>query len=534
MGRGILLIVLASTITLSKMNASEKETEIETHVVLTDYQEKVLARELAHSALNVAVSKATRDFASYRAEVSDRAYGDGMYAWTASGDPSGPVTLEGFGQVGGVIHRIVAVLEKSGDPLLDAITLDGPFSSVTSSGTSFTISGIDAPLDDEDEESHIGSDGHAIRTTLSSAQDMFLGAIAADQLQGVEGSGDVVTGEPNIDLDALQDSVLAHPSLTTLQGDQKFKGNDSFGSRDNPVVMSVNGDVKVVGSVEGFGILLINGSLTTPGTLNWEGIIMVVSDGGSTDMRGNVEVRGALIMRSLTAEGETGGHDDAGLEGGHFDVGVLRAGNEKVYHEHQYDDRYDTTTLDLLSEGCDEDGGLCWETNVTGAGLSSVRIETIGHGTIGGDLYVETSATVVEGGISDGLDLTLDPSELNGFELRFTAICDINGSTPADVEADVATRDGQLSVRVMDPANSDSLLHEVVVYRHSSSSSCTGNRDNGIVDVAPQRFYVNGNVNIQRSTSALSNVSGLMPFLEPEPAEISMTSMRHHSNEGAL
>lgn len=534
MGRGILLIVLASSITLSKMNASEKETEIETHIVLTDYQEKVLARELAHSALNVAVSKATRDFSNYRAQVSDRAYGDGMYAWTASGDPSGPVTLEGYGQVGGVVHRIVAVLEKSGDPLLDAITLDGPFSSVTSSGTSFAISGIDAPLEGDDEESHIGSDGHAIRTTLYSAQDKFLGAIAADQLQGVEGDGDVVTGDPNIDLDALQDSILTHPSLTTLQGDQKFKGNDSFGSRVNPTVMSVNGDVKIVGNVEGFGILLINGDLTTPGTLNWEGIVMVVSDGGSTDLRGNVEIRGALIMRSLTSDGETGGHDDAGLEGGHFDVGVMRAGNENVYHEHQYDDHYNTASLNLLSEGCDDDGGLCWNTNVGDSGLSSVRITTVGHGSIGGDLYLETSSTVMESSISDGLDLTLDPAHLNGFELRFGSICDLNGSNPAAVEADSASRDGQLSVRVMDPANSDSLLHEVVVYRHSTRSSCNGNSDNGIVDVAPQSFYINGNVNVQRSTSALSNVSGMVPFLEPEPAEISMTSMRHHSNEGAL
>lgn len=534
MGRGILLIVLASSLTISKMNASEKETEVETHIVLTSYQEKVLSRELAHSALNVAVSKATRNFASYREQVSDRAYGDGMYAWTATGDPSGPITLEGYGQVGDAIHRIVAVLEKTGEPLLDAITLDGPFSSVSSSGTSFAISGIDGPLEGQEEESFIGSDGHAIRTTLGSARDQFLGAISADQLEGVEGSGDVVTGEPNIDLDAFQDSIMAHSSLSTLQGDQKFKGNDTFGSRDNPVVMAVNGDVKVVGNVEGFGILLINGSLTTPGTLSWEGIVMVVSDGGSTDLRGTVDIRGALIMRSLTSNGESGGYDDAGLIGGHFDVGVLRANNEKLYHEHQYDDRFDTSTLDLLSEGCDTNGGLCWGTNVDSSSVANIRIATTGHGSIGGELYLETTSTLVESNISDGIDVTINPDDLSGFELRFSQICDVNGSNPSNVEADPATRDGQLSVRVTDPAKGDSLLHEVVVYRHSTHASCNGNSDNGLVDVAPQTFYINGNVNVQRSTSALSSISGLMPFIEPEPAEITMTSMRHHSNEGAL
>ena len=104
MGRGLLLIVLASSITISKMNASEKETEFETQIVLTDYQQKVLSRELAHSALNVVVANVSRDFRTYREQVSDRAYGDGMYAWTADGDASGPVTVVSFGQVGDVIH----------------------------------------------------------------------------------------------------------------------------------------------------------------------------------------------------------------------------------------------------------------------------------------------------------------------------------------------------------------------------------------------------------------------------------------------
>jgi len=534
MGRGLLLIVLASSITLSQMNASEKETEMDTHIVLSDYQQKVLSRELAHSALNLVVANTSRDFSTYREQVSDRAYGDGMYAYTASGAASGPVTVISYGQVGEVIHQITAVLEKAGTPNLDAITLDGPFESVTGSGSSFSISGIDGPLVGEEESGFQGADGHAIRTTIPEARDMFLGNIDAAQLQGIDGTGDVVTGESHTDLDALQDSILAHPMLTTLQGDQRFKGNDYFGSRESPILMAVNGDVKITGSVEGFGILLINGSLRTPGNLNWEGIVMVVSDGGSTDLRGNVDIRGALIMRSHTAAGESGGYADAGLLGGHIDVSVLQALNSKIYHQHQYDDRWDVSTLDLLSSGCQTNGGLCWESNVDSSVVSSIHLALSGHETIGGELYLETSTTLIESDISDGLDLDIDPSDLTAFELRFNTVCDVNGSDPDDVDIDEATRDGQLRLRVTDPANADSLLHEVVVYRHSSEGSCTGSEDPGLVDVAPQEFNINGNVNIQRSAEALSNVSGLMPIIEPEPAEIRMTSMRHRSNEGAL
>lgn len=528
------MIVLASSITLSQMNASEKETEIETQIVLTDYQQKVLSRELAHSALNLVVANTTRDFANYREQVSDRAYGDGMFAYTAEGVSAGPVTVVSYGQVGEIIHQITAILEKEGTPVFDAITLDGPFESVTGSGTSFSISGIDGPLVGEDASNFVGANGHAIRTTLPEARDAFLNNINGDQLEGIDGSGDVVAGDAYTDLDAFQDSILAHPSLVTLQGDQKFNGNDSFGSRDFPTLMSINGDLRVTGSVEGFGILLINGSLEVPGNLIWEGIIMTVSDGGSIDLRGNVDIRGALIMRSHTAAGESGGYVDAGLPGGHFDVSVLQALNSKIYHEHQYDDKWDVTSLDLLSPGCDANGGLCWATNVDSSGASTVHVELSGNTTIDGDLYLETGSTVVEIPIADGLDMDVDVADLAAFRFDFSTICDVNGSDPDAVDVDTSTRDGQLRLRVTNPANSDSLLHEVVVYRHSSLETCTGDQDSGLVDVAPLEFYINGDVNIQRSAEALSNVSDLMPMIKPEPAEIKMTYMRHRSNEGAL
>ena len=525
---------MASSISLSKMNVSEKETEIETRIVLTDYQEKVLSRELAHSALNLVVANVTRDFRGYREHVSDRAYGDGMYAFTSEGVSAGPVTVVSYGRVGEVIHQITAVLEKDGTPVLDAITMDGPFSSVSGAGSSFTISGIDSPLIGEDDVNFLAADGHAIRTTLPEARDMFLSSMDATQLEGVDGYGDVVSGESHTDLDALQDSILTHPSLVTFQGDQRFSGNDTFGSRETPSLMAVNGDVKITGTVSGFGILLVHGSLNVPGTLNWEGIVMVVSDGGSTDLKGSVDIRGALIMRSQTAAGESGGHVDAGLLGGHFDVSVLRDQNAKVYHEHQYDDKWDTTSLDLLSPGCDTDGGLCWAANVDSSGSSSVHVTLEGYETIGGTLYLETESTVIESNLSDGLILDLDPSTISAFQFAFDSICDVNGSAPEDVDIDEASRDGQLRLRVTDLTHADSLLHEVVVYRHSTQDSCSGDLDRGLVDVAPQKFFINGNVNVQRSADALSNIAGMMPIIEPKPAEITLRSMRHRSNDSAL
>jgi len=457
-----------------------------------------------------------------------------MYSISAEGDAAGPVIITAFGQVGSTGHRISGVLEKTGEPLLDAITLDGPFSSVSGGGSSFMISGIDEPLPNVEGEDFIGADGHAIRTTLTSSRDLFLGNIEGTQLVGIDGSADVVAGEPTMNLNALQDSILASPSLQVLQGDQKFNGNDVIGSRENPAIMSVNGNVRITGTVEGYGVLLINGSLRAPGTLKWEGIIIVSSDGGSTDLRGTVDIYGALIMRSLTDARESGGHEDAGLLGGHFDIDVMRSFNEIVYHEHQYDDMFDTGTIDFLTEGCDEGGGLCWASQVDSSGLDNVRIYLEGHDSVGGELWFGTSSSLIEGAISDGLDLEVDPADITTFRLDFSEICDVNGSSPNEVQLDEIARDGMLRLRVTDTSDTPSLLHEVVIYRHSQAATCLGSEDHLPVDVAPQTFYINGNVGIHRSAAALSGISGLLPFVMPEPAEIRLSSMRHVSNDGSI
>jgi len=128
----------------------------------------------------------------------------------------------------------------------------------------------------------------------------------------------------------------------------------------------------------------------------------------------------------------------------------------------------------------------------------------------------------------------VDPADIASLQLDFNEICDVNGSTPDNVQIDEATRDGMLRIQVTDTEDVPNLLHEVVIYRHSSAATCSGSEDHAPVDVAPQTFYINGNVGIHRSAAALSGISGLIPFVTPEPAEIRLSSMRHVSNDGSI
>lgn len=538
MGKGLLILVLGSTIVLSQMSGYMVEVGFASDIVNTEYEERVLARELAHSAFNLLVSRVIRNFSTYRDEIGERAYGDGMYSLSATGERKGPITLTAFGEVGSAVHRIDALLERFGDPMLDAITVDGPLTSVTALGSSFVISGIDHPASDTDVEGGYGPDGHAIKTVLQSARSAMLDSISPDQLVGVNGVGDVAYGDSNIDLDTLQSAIQDHPDLIHLEGDQIIAGNKVYGSPANPVVMSIGGDLDVSGNVEGYGILLVLGSIKTPGTFRWEGLVMLVADGGDHQFEGTVDIIGALVMRSLTAAGESGGYEDAGLLGGHFDVDVFSGANELKYHQHQYDDRFDREGLNFLQPGCDTDGGLCWDESVITLGYTDIRVELTNTGAAAGVFILETVDVLIQGPISTGLLYDLSTSDLLTLSVQFDTSCGLLGLSPDDVASDALTRGGSLTLRVYDTTpeiagNDAVLIHEVSAYRHSENPYCTGAAEDH-VDVMPISFYINGNVGIHQSNSALKKVDELLPVIQPEPVEIKMSAVKENSVRSSI
>lgn len=533
MGKGMLFLVMASSYIVAQLNFSEAESITASEAVRAEYVENILARELAHSAFNLVVSRISQDFSNYRADDSELAYGDGMYAFSASGDAQGPVQITAYGEVGTAVHLIQTTLERTGKPILDSFTIDGPMSTVTAHGSSFMISGMDQPANEEDLAGGNGADGHAIRTILGSTKKAFTDAIDGAQLIGLAGEMDIVNGETEVDLSILENAIRDHEDLQVLEGTQRFTGKNTFGSVEEPVLLMVNGDLTNRGDVTGYGVLVVNGSLSNAGSIRWEGLVLLSSAGGDHEFKGSTDIYGALVMRSLTSDGETGGYEDAGLPNGHFDVDVFDQLGEITYHQHQYDDRFDVSGVDLMSESCELDGGLCWERQVGLSGAVNVRIELENVDETAGTYALQTSSSLFSGPISAGLSQEVELSQLVGFSVNFASACGISGSSPGDVWSDAIAREGQLKIKVYDILPEETgeeadLLHEVVVYRHSSNRSCIG-EDHGTVQVDPISFYINGDVQIHLSTSALARLEGLLPVLEAPPMEIKMTTVRQNS-----
>lgn len=99
---------------------------------------------------------------------------------------------------------------------------------------------------------------------------------------------------------ALTSSYLdtENPNGIYLDGSTTIASNTTYGTRDDPVVVVVDGDfTHASGTIDGAGILIINGNLLINGTLHWEGIIVVTSDANlEVAATGNLTLLGALVV----------------------------------------------------------------------------------------------------------------------------------------------------------------------------------------------------------------------------------------------
>lgn len=532
MGKGAIILVASMLITLSSMYAVEKKGEIERIETQTDYQEAVMARETAHTALNLAVARTARDFSNYRGTASEKPYAGATYSYEAVGDRQGPVVIRAEGSNQDAVHEIIATLERTGTPVLDALTIDGPVSGVKANGNSFLISGRDIalPTYEGEEVTHVaGPDAHAIKTVLSTADDVFVSRISGDQATGLNGNGDIVSGALGVDLNTLDAAIRTHPNRIAIAGPERISGNATYGSRQNPAIVVVSGDLDVRGSVTGYGILFVDGSLTFTGTVYWEGLVMAQANGGDHQFKSTSNIRGALVLRSLTDIGESGGEVDAGLLGGHFDIGVFTSTGALRYHDHQYDDRYDVSGVDVLSAGCEVSGGLCWDELVNVPDVSKIRINLENTAAVAGTYLYQSVGTLQEGTLDADITFETPVADIMALSVAFNAACDVGAAVPGAVWSDSANRSGSFRVRVYDIDDEDIggpalLLYDLALYRHAVESDCSGTGTEQ-VEVMPISFHVNGDVTIRTSYEALERLMPLVPELNQQPLKVRLTSM---------
>lgn len=309
--------LVVATLTMGAM----RKTVVTQDVHVSGFDAEVIARENARSALNMAVTFVVPNFASLvsGANVSTDGLARGVNAprtlvlaqagmvydllpqqsVTSGGTLSAKVQRTADGRLevvaegrvpvsqadGAVSDKVVTLRRVYGNttPLDAALSIVAP-AMVPTFGDGITIDGRDTDPTSLVPTNRAGFDRNGIRTNAvvvsERAGAVLQGMGRQNRVQGVGGTGDIVTGNFALNLDALFEEAYQHPSKQLVGA---AIGARTFGSAGSPAVVVAPSGLIVDGVVKGTGVLVVNGDLkvSAAGQLLWDGLVMVRRDGSS-------------------------------------------------------------------------------------------------------------------------------------------------------------------------------------------------------------------------------------------------------------
>lgn len=303
MGKYILLVVSSLLFGLVILSQQSQKTSLETNEKQVERQKEAIARQIARSAFGLGVSQLKIDFETWRVDRTNVDYEKGTFDLSSSGAAEGPVTLTAVGNYNGTEYQIEGTIVRDVKGF-NGLGVQGPLSSLKTAGSSFLISGLDTDpvLQGEDPVHGSGSgiDGHGMKLTDEAAADLAKGEFSADQVVGKEGNGDIVHKPLEVDLDALQKEIESSTTHTAAALD------DDVGTKENPAIIAVDGDVDLSGNMHGIGALFVKGNFRMRGNAQWDGIVLVSGGDAAVDTEGDI-AGNARIFGSLLHHNEAAG-----------------------------------------------------------------------------------------------------------------------------------------------------------------------------------------------------------------------------------
>lgn len=304
MGKYILIITASVVIGVTFLFQQSQSSSVQTSEQQGERQEEILARQIARSAFNLGRSELKQSFGTWRVNREDVEYEKGTFDLMSSGPSEGPVTLTAVGTYRGTEYRIEGTVVRDVEGFT-GLGVAGPLSNIKTAGTSFLISGKDTdpvePGEDPNHGSGDGADQHGIELSDSDATDYAKEEFNDDQVVGAEGTGDIVQNDFKIDLDVLKEEIKTNAEYNDVSGD--------MGSKEDPAIVHVEGDVDLNGNMHGIGALYVEGDFTMRGNAQWEGIVLVSGGNASVDTEGdvggNARIFGSFLHQNPAGSGGT-------------------------------------------------------------------------------------------------------------------------------------------------------------------------------------------------------------------------------------
>lgn len=306
MGKGLLFIVLAVLSGTAVLVHGSQRTAFESSHETSKYEGEIIVREIARSAMNRAIGEARRNFAQAETiAYSDIPYQSGSYDVSSERLSGSMVVLESVGRLGSHEYSIRTTLAQVS--ALDAVlNVDADEVVARYNGDAFTIDGRDTnPPSAPDGGASTDNDKHGIHTLTAASRQIATDELSPSQLdnvRGVDGDADVVSGSFDLDFQALYNQAKASATETLTDG--RINGNATFGTSWQPAIVYVTDDLRINGSARGYGVLIVDGDVNVSGDLTWEGLVIARDDSGvGMDFTGSGEVYGAVVLLGRSAEG---------------------------------------------------------------------------------------------------------------------------------------------------------------------------------------------------------------------------------------
>lgn len=225
------------------------------------------------------------------------------YSVTAVNDAGGTkAILTSVSQGPGSSKRVVTAYVGRGNYGLGAASLPGSSGGTTEtnfSGTSFSINGNDNCNVSAPVPGIVVTDpALATEITNDTTSD---GGLASNQMGNVTGAGgspSVAIVQPlSMTVSQMADSYLALSHVDLSGGN--YSGNEDWGTSSTPRITRITGNAQIQGIVEGYGVLIVDGTLDVAGSFNFHGLVIARGD-VQVQVTGNAGIYGSLLIAEST------------------------------------------------------------------------------------------------------------------------------------------------------------------------------------------------------------------------------------------
>ena len=195
-------------------------------------------------------------------------------------------------------RKVVVAYVSRGNFGLGATSLPGSTASATETtfaGTSFSINGNDNCSAAPAVPGIVVTDPVlATELTNETTSDGGLASNQKDLVTGAGGTPSVVTIQPlSQTVSQIADAYL-NLSHTDLAGGN-YSGNDNWGTSGSPRITRITGDADIQGTIEGYGVLIVDGALEIQGNFTFHGLVIARGD-IQVQITGNAGIYGSVML----------------------------------------------------------------------------------------------------------------------------------------------------------------------------------------------------------------------------------------------